>query len=234
MHGVRVKIPSFDGKSFDAYYARAEKPKAPTIVFIQEIFGVNAGMRKMCDDMADTGFHAICPDIFWRIEPNVDITDKTEAEMQKAYALYGAFEVDLGLKDLLGTLAFARSLPENNGKTASLGFCLGGKMAFLMAANSNADCNVSYYGGGVDALLDQVPRIKKPLLMHFAADDKLIPPEKRAKIEAAIKANPQIQHYVYPGVDHAFARINGNSYNDAAAKLANQRSHDFLVKNLGL
>ena len=109
--GESVSITTPDG-AFSAYVARPAAAKAPTIVVIQEIFGVNAVMRGIADGFAGKGFLAICPDLFWRIEPGVDITDQSEAEWKKAFELYNAFDVDLGVKDIAAAIAFARAAPE--------------------------------------------------------------------------------------------------------------------------
>jgi carboxymethylenebutenolidase len=232
MTHLTTRIPSHDGKSFGAYLAIAANPAAPTLVVIQEIFGVNAGMRKMCDSWAQAGYNAICPDIFWRQKPEVELTDKTQGEWDQAIALMNGFDVDLGIKDLISTMTYMRAQPGANKKAGTIGFCLGGKLAFLMAVRSDADCNVSYYGVGLDGMLGDVPKITKPLLVHFAALDKYTPPEKVKLIQAAYAQNKTITSYVYPGVDHAFARIDGVNFNEGAATLANNRSREFLAQGL--
>ena len=141
-----IQIPSLDGQNFDAYIARPSLSTAPVIIVIQEIFGVNAVMRKICDDLAQTGYLALCPDLFWRQERNVQLTDQTEAEWQVAAQLYDGFDAELGISDLIATLAYARKMPGCNGAIGTLGYCLGGKLAFLFAARSDLDCAVSYYG----------------------------------------------------------------------------------------
>lgn len=233
MPPFNVSIPSRDGQSFGAYLARAARPSAPVLILIQEIFGVNAGMRAMCDAYAAEGYHALCPDLFWRQEAGVDLSDKTQDEWNRAFALYNGFDVGKGLEDLLATLAVARSLEGGNGKAASIGFCLGGKMAYLMATASDAECHVSYYGVGLDDMLDKVMDIKKPLLLHIAGKDKFVPPEAQMKIRAATSRNPRIATYVYDDADHAFARVRGQNFDAAAAALAADRTRAFLAQNLG-
>jgi carboxymethylenebutenolidase len=114
-----------------------------------------------------------------------------------------------------------------------MGFCLGGNLAFRMAVESDADCNVSYYGVGIEGMLDGVPRISRPLLMHIAEKDRFVPPEAQAKILAAVRGNPHVTAHVYPGVDHAFSRIGGHSWNGRAAAIANGRTAEFLAAHLG-
>ncbi len=227
---LNATIPSHDRKSFGAYIAKAAKPDAPVMVVIQEIFGVNEGLRKMCDDWAAKGFHAICPDLFWRIEPGIELSDHKEAEMQKAFELFNEFDVELGVQDLLSTIKFARSF--DSSKVGTVGYCLGGKLAFLMALNSDADCNISYYGVGLDEYAGEAGRIKKPLLMHIAENDKFVPAEARETILTNVEKNPAITAYVYEGVDHAFARVGGTTYVAAAAEPANVRTLEFAEKYL--
>jgi len=219
--------------SFTAYVAAPKGVSAaPGILVIQEIFGVNHVMRELCDGLAGQGYLAMCPDLFWRQEPGIQITDKTEAEWARAFQLFQGFDQDKGAQDLVASLAHLRKLPGCNGKAGSVGYCLGGKMAYLMAARSDADCNVSYYGVGIDSALGEAGGIKKPLLMHIAAEDKYVPKEAQAKIKQALGANGKVTIHVYEGMDHAFARVGGAHWDAAAAKLANHRTAAFFKKHL--
>lgn len=229
-----VTIPATDGSgSFSAYVATPRAPRGGAVLMIQEIFGVNHAMRALCDWVADMGFHAIAPDLFWRIEPGIDITDGSEAEMKRAFELFGQFDQAKGVEDLQATLQAARTLPGADGRAGTMGFCLGGRLAFMMAAHSDADCNVSYYGVGLEGLLADVPKVRAPLLMHIAANDKFVPPEAQAAITAAVAANPAITAHVYPGVDHAFARMGGHSWDGLSAAIANGRTAELLQRTLG-
>lgn len=229
-----LTITAHDGGSFDAYVSMPETDMpVGAIVVIQEIFGVNAVMRNICDQLAQSGYIAICPDIFWRQEAGIQLTDKSDAEWQRAFELYKGFDVALGVEDLKTTLAAARRLDGCNGKVATLGYCLGGRLAYLMACRSAADCNVSYYGVAIDEHLNEAAQIGKPLLMHVAELDKFVPPEAQQKIVATFKNNDHVQVNVYPGVDHAFARTGGAHFDAEAAQLANFRTADFLAVHLG-
>lgn len=227
-----ITIPAFDGRSFTAYLARPQHSSAPGIVVCQEIFGVNAAMRQLCDDLANQGYLAICPDLFWRQQPGIQLTDKTEAEMQQAFKLFEGFNSEIGIVDLLATLGQLRKLPECNGATGTVGYCLGGKMAFLMMTRSDIDCGVSYYGVGLEKHLSETADIRRPLLMHMAENDAFVPPETRARIMRGIHKNPQITAVLYPGVDHAFARPGGVHYNADAATQAGQRTAAFFSAHL--
>lgn len=228
-----ITIQAHDGGSFEAYVARpAGTGPFPVVLVIQEIFGVNAFLRGICDNLAKEGYVAICPDLFWRQEPGIQLTDRTEEEWKRAFELYNGFDVDLGIEDLKSTLAAARVLEGTNGKVGTIGYCLGGKLAFLMATRSDADANVSYYGVGLDELLGEAGNISKPLLMHIAEKDKFVPPEAQKKILDALLNKPGITLHVYQGVDHAFARVGGEHYDAPMAETANDRTRRHLKAHL--
>ena len=221
------------GGEFGAYIALPDNTPAPGIVVAQEIFGVNQVMRDICDWLAGQGYVAACPDLFWRIEPGIQLTDKTEAEWARAFELFNLFDVDKGIEDMRKTLAQLRRHETCNGRAGTIGYCLGGKIAYLMATRSDANCNVSYYGVGLDELLGEAAQISRPLLMHVASKDQFVPPEAQEKIKAALGGHNQITLHVYEGQDHAFARVGGEHYDAAAANLANDRTLAFLKEHLG-
>jgi len=229
-----IKITATDGAgSFDAYLAEPKQKGGGAVVLIQEIFGVNQSMRDTAAWVADLGFIAVAPDLFWRIERNVDITDKTDAEWQKAFSLMQKFDQAKGIEDLKATLAAARKLPGCNGRAGTMGYCLGGRLAFMMAEQSDADANVSYYGVGLDGLLGDLDKVKKPLVVHIADKDEYFPADGRAKVVAATKGRKNIATYVYPNADHAFARVGGIHWHGRSAAIANGRSTEALVAALG-
>ena len=231
-----VTIQAVDGSgSFSAYLLEPKTKPAGVVVLIQEIFGVNQAMRDIAAWVADLGFIAVCPDLFWRIEPNIDITDKTEAEWKKAFELFNAFDQAKGIADLKATVAAARSLPGANGKVGTMGYCLGGRLAFMMAEQSDADVNVSYYGVGLDNLLGDLGKVTKPLVVHIADKDEFFPPEGRgrAKVVEGTKNHSPIRCHVYPNADHAFARVGGVHWDGRSATIANGRSAETLVAAIG-
>ena len=225
-------ITTPDG-SFSAYVARPAKSPSAAVVVIQEIFGVNAVMREITDGLAAQGYLAICPDLFWRIEPGIDITDQSEAEWKRAFELFNAFDVDAGVKDIAATIAAARQDPGCNGKVGSVGFCLGGLLAFLSATRTDVDAAVSYYGVGIDGRVGEADKMTRPLMMHIAEEDGFVSKEAQAKIKAALNGQRLVEIHSYPGLDHAFARRGGQHYDDAGANFAGQRTLDFFRKNLG-
>lgn len=226
-----ITIKGRDG-DFSAYLSVPAGGSGPGLLVIQEIFGVNASMRQICDSYAAQGMVALCPDLFWRQEPGIQITDKSEAEWKKAFELFQGFDVDKGVVDMKDSLAALRNLDSCTGKAGTVGYCLGGKLAFLMAVHSDADCNISYYGVGLDELVGDAGRISHPTLLHIAEADEFVPKDAQTRIKDALATHPQVTLYSYPGMPHAFARVDGIHYDGAAATLANGRTSDFLTDHL--
>jgi carboxymethylenebutenolidase len=229
----RWTIPTRDG-SFSAYVAMPEgRGPRPAVVVIQEIFGVNAVMRQTCDRLAGEGYLAVCPDLFWRLEPGIDITDQTKAEWDQAMGYLNRFDVDKGVDDIRAAIDHVRERPECDGKVGDVGYCLGGKLAFLTAARTDADASVSYYGIGLQAVVGEAEKIANPLMMHIAEADAYFPKEAQAVVIGALKDHPQVTIHTYPGRDHAFARPGGEHFDAEAADLANGRTAEFFRKHLG-
>lgn len=225
-----VTITTAAGESFTAYEAKPAGAPKGGLVLIQEIFGVNQVMRDLAEGFAAQGYHVLVPDLFWRQEPGVDITDKTEAEWQKAFALLNGFDQDKGVADLQATITHLRGL--GAGKIGTVGYCLGGRLALLTALRTDADAAVSYYGIMLAPLVPEFDKIDAPLLMHIAELDKYVPAADREQVLAALAPRATASAYVYEGQEHAFARVGGQHYNADAATLANGRTDAFLAKAL--
>jgi len=226
---ITVDVPE---GSFRAYVARPERDVAPAIVVLQEVFGVNSDMRAACDELAAAGFVAIAPDLFWRDEPELDLSHWTDSEWKKGLSLYGTYDLDKGVHDVAATIAAARSLDGTNGKVGLMGFCLGGLMTFLTTAREGNDAAVSYYGGATEKHLAEANGITVPMLMHFGEDDEFISKEAQAQITAAVASNELVTVYSYPGCSHAFARHTGTRFDPGAAALANERTRAFFKRTL--
>ena len=227
MTSSRETISCADG-DFAAYVANPDNPNAPAIVVVQEIFGVNKVMRDICDDLASKGFVAICPDLFWRIEPGVDITDQSKSEWDKAFSLYNAFNVDKGVEDIQATIDFAR---KTRTKIGSVGYCLGGLLSYLTSTRTNVDASVSYYGVGIDEHLSEAENSDVPLMLHIAEKDGFVSKDSQTAIKSAL-TKPNHKLYSYPSRDHAFARSGGEHFHAEDAKLANDRTLDFFKSHL--
>jgi carboxymethylenebutenolidase len=229
--GNRIIIGGQDG-TFDAYIARPKTLPAATVVVLQELFGVNADIRKTCDELAEQGFIAVAPDLFWRQEPGVDLSVTSEADWQHGLRLYQAYDRDAGVRDIQDTLEAVAKLPECTGKIGVQGYCLGALMTFLTAVRGQVNAAVAYHGGDTEKYLGEVQNLHAPLLMHLGEEDEFISREAQAQIKAALAANDNATVYSYPGQRHAFARHNGTHYNAAAAALANGRTSEFLKREL--
>lgn len=216
-----------------AYLARpAAAAQAPAVVVLHEVFGVNDDIKLTCDELAARGFLAIAPDLFWRQEPGVSLSHWSPEEWKKGLDLYGAYDRDLGARDILAVVAAARGLDGASGKAAVMGFCLGGLMSFLTAARGQVDAAVAYHGGDTERYLDETPAIAAPLLMHLADEDEFISKDAQAQIKAALAGKPNATVYSYAGMNHAFARHTGVHYDATAAALANGRTWAFLRETL--
>lgn len=231
MSGQDIEITSKDG-SFSGYLATPAGGKGPGVLVIQEIFGVNANIRAVADGLAAQGYFALAPDLFWRQEPGVQLAAKTQADWDKAFELYRGFNIDKGIEDLVTSMAHLRALPGASGKVGCQGYCLGGLLAYLMAARSDIDAAVGYYGVGIDGKLDEAKNIKGALMLHIASADAYVDAKAQAAIHGALDGNPHVTIHDYPGMDHAFTRPGGDHYDAANATLANGRSAAFLAQHL--
>lgn len=224
---VQVSVP--DGQ-FKAYVAQPAGPVRGAVVVIQEIFGVNEGIRGKAEWLAKEGFLAIAPDLFWRLEPGVELTDQTEAGWSRAFELMNAFKADTGVTDIQATIAKAREL--GAAKVGAVGYCLGGLLAYLTACRTDADASVGYYGVSIDTFLGEAANIKKPLMLHVAAKDQFVKPDAQARIVDGLKNNPKATVHLYAEQDHAFTRVGGQHYDAAAAKIADDRTVALFKKAL--
>lgn len=232
MAGRYITVKAKDGGSFKAYLATPEKGSGPGIVLLQEIFGINAYIRSVADYYAEEGYVVLAPDLFWRIEPGIEL-GFADADRQKAFAYREKFDVDKSVEDISATIAALKSLPECKGKIGAIGFCLGGLLAYLSAARLGVDCAVSYYGVGIENVLGEAGKLKCPMVFHIAEKDKYTPPEVVDAIKKTFSERPEIEIYVYPGVDHAFSRKGGANFDKPAAMMAHSRSIALFRKVLG-
>lgn len=227
----RIVVEGRDS-AFGAYIARPAALPAPAVVVLQELFGVNADIRKTCDELAALGFIAVAPDLFWRQEPGVDLDVRSETDWQHGLRLYQAYDRNAGAKDVAETVKAAAGLPDCSGKVAVLGYCLGGLMAFLAAVRYEVDAAVVYHGGDTEKYLDEADNLTAPLLMHLAEEDEFISKAAQKEIKAALGGKANAKIHSYPGQHHAFTRHNGAHYGASAATLANGRTYEFLNREL--
>ena len=232
--GEMIDVAALQGEgSFKAYRADpAAKPTAAIIV-IQEVFGVNPGIRQKCDRLAEQGYLAIAPDLFWRIAPGVELNPDVPEELQKGLDLFGQFDQDAGIRYIEATIRKARDLLGGAGKVGAVGYCLGGRLAFMTACRTDIDAAVGYYGVGIDGLLGEKHAIAHPVMLHIAGDDGFVDKATQQKMHEGLDDHPKVTLHDYPGEDHGFATEMGDRRSPKAADLADQRTAAFFAEHLG-
>ena len=227
---VSISTLGGDG-NFDCYLARpASEPRA-AIVVIQEIFGVNAGIRRKCDKLAAEGYLALAPDLFCRLQPNVELDPDVEDEFKTALELMGRFDQDEGVRDIEATIRYARN-SEGCAKVGVVGYCLGGRIAFMTAARTDGDASVGYYAVGIDNLLREKHAIANPLMLHIPTGDHFVGPEAQKAMHEGLDDHPKVTLCDYPGLDHGFATEIGQRRDEDGARLADGRTSEFFAKHL--
>ena len=233
MAGQYIDVKAGDASgSFKAYLATPPAGKGPGLVIIQEIFGLNEFVIATADAYAAKGYVTIAPDLFWRQQPGVNL-GYSEEDWKKAFGYMQGFDQALGVEDIEATISLLRTRREFTNGVGAIGFCLGGKLAYLTACRTSADVSVGYYGVGIEGALDEADHIRGELLLHIAEQDEYCPPEAQRRIIEALDRYTNVELQVYPGVNHAFARPQSPHYDEAAAKLAAERTDAALAAVFG-
>ena len=235
MNSRWIDIKAQDGGQFKGYLSLPQQAgkggKGPGIVLIQEIFGVNAHIRGVADQYARDGYTVLAPDIFWRVQPMVDIGYGQE-DMQTGIGYMQKMDFAAAVKDLGATVAALRGMPECTGKVASLGYCMGGMLSYLCAANAGVDAAVCYYPGGVHTKLEEAAKIKCPVQFHFAGNDNHIPAAAVEAVKQTFAGRDGVRIDVYPGAQHGFNCWDRPAYNQQSSALAHGRSLSFLATTI--
>jgi carboxymethylenebutenolidase len=230
--GEVIRIPIEAGE-MPAWMVRPTKAAAGAVLLLHEIFGLNRNMRILADWIAALGYIALVPDLYWRQAPGVALDpDGGQTQWERAFALMRDFDDGQAVRHLKAALAAARAMPGCNGRAGTIGFCLGGRLAARMAAASDADCNVSYYGVGIEAMLPELAELRAPLLLHLAARDRFVPPAAQARIVSALAENGMAEVVVHPAADHAFARAGARSFDAHTTAVAHARTATLLERCL--
>jgi carboxymethylenebutenolidase len=227
---ITIDTLDHDG-SFSAYVAEPTSQPTAAIVVVQEVFGVNAGIRSKCDALAAAGYLAIAPDLFWRLEPGIELDPDVPEQMQRGLDLFGKFDQDHGIADIEATIRTARA-KVGGGKVGAVGYCLGGRLAFMTATRTDVDASVGYYGVGIDGLLGEKHAIARPVLLHVPVEDHFVDKDAQARMHAGLDDHPRVTLYDYPGEDHGFATEFGDRRSPKAAELADQRTAAFFAEHL--
>ncbi|MBV7265596.1 dienelactone hydrolase family protein [Erythrobacter ani] len=231
--GNTIKISTLEGSdSFNAYVAMPEGTPKAAIIVIQEIFGVNAGIRRKCDKLAADGYLAVAPDLFWRLTPGVELDPDVEPEFQKALDLMGKFNQDLGIRDIEATIHHIRR-EMGVAKVGCVGYCLGGRLAYMTAARTDIDATVGYYGVGIDGLLNEKHAISNPLMLHIPTEDGFVDKDTQKAMHEGLDHHPRVTLHDYVGLDHGFATETGKRRDEEAATVADGRTAAFFEGHLG-
>jgi len=229
-----IDIPTLEGgESFSAYLAEPSGTPRGAIVVIQEIFGVNDGIRRKCEHWAELGYLALAPDLFWRLQPGVELDPDVPDQFQRALGLMQKFDQDRGISDIEATIREARRRLPEGGKVGCVGYCLGGRLAYMTAARTDVDASVGYYGVGLPGLLGEKHAIARPLMLHIAGADHFVDAEQQRKIHQGLDDHPRVTIHDYPGEDHGFAAETGKRRSEEAARLADGRTEAFFAEHVG-
>jgi carboxymethylenebutenolidase len=231
MKASTVSVPLRDG-NMGAYLALPDGPPKGAVIAIMEIWGVNETMRTHAKEFADAGYICLVPDVFWRQEPNVDLSDKNLQDVIKAFDLYYEFDYNLAVQDMDQTAQYLKNLPGFDGKVGAVGYCLGGKLCYLMCCRTDIDCAVAYYGTYIEHEIKEVKNLHRPFLLHMAMKDRWVQKEVNDLLERKLGASPLVTIHKYPEADHAFARHGGLTYRKAEADEALKVTLDFFDNHL--
>lgn len=221
-----------DEGEIPGYLAVPQGPIRAAIIVVPEIFGVNPGIRHKCKVWADLGYMALAPDIFWRFAPGVELDPDVPEQMEEAFGYFGQYDPDKSVQDIEAAIRFLRGY-EGISKVGLVGFCLGGRMAYMTATRTDIDASVGYYGVMIDQMLGESHAIANPLMLHIPTTDHLVSAEAQAAIHAALDPHPKVTLHDYAGLDHGFAAEMGNRRDEQGAELADRRTRDFFARHLG-
>jgi carboxymethylenebutenolidase len=222
------EIASEGSRPFDSYLARPEQGASLCVLVLPEMFGVNDAMRAVADNYARRGYAALVPNLFWRSDDPRALT-YDGPEHQVAWDRLKALDLDAAARDVQTAATWLRSRSFASGKIAAVGFCGGGRIAFLAAARTDIDAAASLYGLGIAQHLDEIPKVKRPLQIHYGLTDRHIPQSEIDAVAAAASDHEQIKVFLYPQAGHSFANPVRPTYDAAAARLALARIETMLA-----
>lgn len=227
-----IEIEAGDGGTFSGYLAVPESGSGPGLILGQEIFGVNGTMRETADNFAEEGYLVLAPDLFWRLEPGIEL-GYDEESFQKAFGYLERFDVNQAIDDVGASIVALKALDECSGGVGFMGFCLGGKLAFLTAARHDIDVSISFYGIGLPELMGEAGNISCPIVFHCAELDKFCPPEAFEAIHDGMKSHAGAEFYLYQGADHGFYNKDRDVFHKSAVSMAQSRTIAALRRTLG-
>jgi len=208
------------------------QPRVGGVVLIHEIFGLNKSMRATADRFAEAGFLTICPNLTWQLGKLEELEPGSEKALEEGRRRMAQLTDERMLHDIKAAVLHLREMEECNGRVATVGFCMGGRLAWLMGCRGDTQANVAYYGTGIDRHLGECAKLSRSFMMHIGEKDPFIPAETRERIKERLCPVAGMSIHTYPEVGHGFARPGSTGADAQAAELANQRTVDFLNLNL--
>ncbi len=224
MPGATISLLARDGHRLSAYEARPDRPPRGGLVLLQEIYGVTAHIRRVCDGFSASGYHVVAPALFDRIRPGIELGySKDDAAIGRD--LRGRIPWDHVFADVIA----AKQHVSGSGKVATLGYCWGGTVSWRAATQLDDIAGaVCYYATQIGPYVAERPRC--PVLMHFGESDPIATLEHAGQLRAAHGAQVEIQVYA---ASHGFNCDEILNFHEPSAALALQRSLDFLAAHIG-
>jgi len=226
--GQEIEIRTAHG-TCQAYLALPSRPRAPALVILPEIYNANDWVRQVADSYAADGFVVLAPDIYYRYAPRQYLPYTPEGMQQgKDLANRLEAEIDIAIEDIGAGVAALRARSDVNGKVGVIGYCLGGKLAYLAGTRLPLDAVVIYYGVRMVDYLNEAPRLTAPTIMHYGDQDNHVPVEMYEQLRAAFKPMPHVAMHLYAGAAHGFARFGNPPHHPPSADLARSRTLQLL------
>ncbi len=222
MTATTAEIARAGDRRFEVYLARPAKARGPGILVLSDMFGLNEPIRAVADYYANLGHAALVPNLFWRsdIPGAIPYDDPQHA---KAWTRLKALDLDVVSNDMRTAADWLRGQPFANGKVAAIGFCGGGRFAFLAAVRCGVDAAASLYGLGVSEHVGEIGNARGPLQLHYGLKDEHVPRAEIDAVAAGLRGWPNVEVFLYPEAGHSFANPVRPTYDAAAAKLAGER-----------
>jgi carboxymethylenebutenolidase len=225
-------VATHDGGQMPVFTARPASRQGPGLVLLQEIFGVTDYLRKRARDLATAGYVVVVPQLYWRLGSDVELPENTPEGLQEAFGYMQRLDEPQAIDDAAAALEHLRTLPETGGRVGVVGFCMGGRLAYLVAASAEPDVLVSYYGSGIANQLDLAAQIKAPAVFHFGEADAYLPVEEANRIGAAFADHPGTEVHLHAGAGHAFDNPSPMFHHQAASAEAWPQTIAFLSRHL--
>ncbi|MEW9854740.1 dienelactone hydrolase family protein [Novosphingobium sp. M1R2S20] len=230
---TNTQIPTLEKDGMiPAYVVKPKGTPRGAIIVQQEIFGVDPGIQKKCGEWADRGYLAVAPDTFWRQQPGVELDADIPEQFQEAVGYMMKHDFDQGIRDIEAVIHWIRQ-DQGVAKVGLVGFCMGGRIAYMAAARTDIDASVGYYGVMIDQMLNEKHAIANPLMLHIPTADHFVPAEAQKAMHEGLDDHPKVTLHDYEGLDHGFAAEIGSRRNEAAAKLADERTAAFFAEHVG-